>query len=70
MKKIIIAIAVILLIATPFILKGNKNSKVEYLYAPRLINRSPSIKYLKNAKELMRNKHFLPERFMDGLEKE
>ena len=34
MKKIIIAIAVILLIATPFILKGNKNAKVEYLKEP------------------------------------
>ena len=45
-------------------------SKVEYLYAPKLRNRSPSIKYLQNAKELMRNKHFLPERFIDGLEKE
>lgn len=46
------------------------NSTVEYLYAPKLTNRSPSIKYLKNARELMRNKHFLPERFIDGLEKE
>ena len=34
MKKIIIAIAVILLIATPFFIKGNKNGKVEYLSEP------------------------------------
>ena len=34
MKKIIIAIAVILLIATPFILKGNKENKAEYIKEP------------------------------------
>lgn len=34
MKKIIIAIAVILLIATPFILKGNKDNKAEYVKEP------------------------------------
>lgn len=34
MKKIIIAIAVILLIATPFILKGNKDNKAEYIKEP------------------------------------
>ena len=34
MKKIIIILAVILLIATPFILKGNKNGKAEYLKEP------------------------------------
>ena len=34
MKKIIIAIAVFLLIATPFILKGNKENKAEYVKEP------------------------------------
>lgn len=34
MKKIIIAIAVFLLIATPFILKGNKDNKAEYIKEP------------------------------------
>ena len=34
MKKIIIIIAIILLIATPFVIKGNKNAKVEYLSEP------------------------------------
>ena len=34
MKKIIIAIALILLIATPFILKGNKENKAEYVKEP------------------------------------
>ena len=34
MKKIIIAVAVILLIVTPFLVKNNKNGKVEYLSEP------------------------------------
>ena len=34
MKKIIIAIAVFLLIVTPFILKGNKENKAEYVKEP------------------------------------
>lgn len=34
MKKIIIAIAVFLLIVTPFILKGNKENKAEYIKEP------------------------------------
>ena len=34
MKKIIIAIVLILLIATPFVLKGNKSNKAEYVKEP------------------------------------
>ena len=34
MKKIIISIVVILLVAVPFLLKGNKSSKAEYLKEP------------------------------------
>lgn len=34
MKKIIIAIMLILLIATPFVLKGNKSNKAEYVKEP------------------------------------